>query len=202
MASARDNIANGRANPNDNPNLGFAENFIQNNISTLELDFTSDNGARRSGRSIEDRFKELDKLFLARVDTAISTSLATKTKATMDALDEQASDLRIEDESGAEAALARLRQLIKDEGQRALESVGNLEQQKVDALLGDPKVDVTKLDRYKEKKTDNTQSTPDGSTVQPPIPVSTGGTAVRSEAEEQTKNLDRRARNNTIDSVG
>jgi hypothetical protein len=199
ITQARSDISGGRSNPNDNPALEYEKQFLQKNISALDLRYSDKNNADLSDKRIFDRFQELDTLFYSRVSTGVAVTVGAKSQAEQDAINERMKDLRIEDEEGAGAALAKLQELIKTEGQRAIEAVGNLEQQKVDALLGDPKVDVTKLDRYKKKASKEEEEAAAAEATLPP--VSAGNTA-QTEAVQQDKALDRRGRNNTIDSVG
>jgi hypothetical protein len=146
------------------------------------------------------RFEQLDDVFGARVSAGVAIKVETNAKAERDKINEQAKDLRIEDDEGAASALARLQELIKSEGQRAIDAVGNLEQKKVDALLGDPKVDATKLDRYKKKTT--TKQEEEAAAAEAGLPPVSTVSPVQTEEVKQDKALERRNRNNTIDSVG
>jgi hypothetical protein len=199
ITQARSDISGGRSNPNDNPALEYEKQFVQKKVSALDLQYSDEMNAKLSDARILDRFQELDNLFSARVSTGVAATVEAKSQAEQDAINEKVKDLRIEDEEGAGAALARLKELIKSEGQRAIEAVGNLEQKKVDALLGDPKVDVTKLDRYKKKASKEEEEAAKAEAQLPPVST---GSAGQTEALQQDKALEKPGRNKTIDSVG
>ncbi len=188
------------ADPTDGAGDDERAQFVAKYLSTLELTYTDRMNADLSDDRILRRFEQLDDVFGARVSAGVAIKVETNAKAERDKINEQAKDLRIEDDEGAASALARLQELIKSEGQRAIDAVGNLEQKKVDALLGDPKVDATKLDRYKKKTT--TKQEEEAAAAEAGLPPVSTVSPVQTEEVKQDKALERRNRNNTIDSVG
>jgi hypothetical protein len=211
ITTAKAQIGTGTTNPNNLTEIDPVSDEIRKKISALDINYNNETNAGLSDKRIQERLGELGALYRSQSDQVISAEQAARLQADIAAKNAAVADNRFEGEEEAGAALAALRQLIKEEGQRAVDAVGNIEAAKVQALLGDPKVDNSKLDRYKDRNRER-GAEPDQRLDPESAPAPIGesarisaGDRGRSEAREQERAL-RNPPNGTvkaaIDKVG
>ncbi len=153
VASA--DIVAGNTVTHDDPTLDPVARYLQNHISAIDLNYNDSLNAELSDLRIANRLDELQGL-----DNAVDNSTATVKSVANTRVQEAKGTIdinkrRIESDDAADKASKSLRKSVIEDALKALEAVGRLNRKKVIELLDEPKVDNTKLDKFKDKDKDN-----------------------------------------------